>query len=57
MLTGDSKAAGESIAKEIGLDPVYTELLPHQKVLARSDVGIAMGGLAPMRPLRPPMWY
>ncbi|MDR2394063.1 MAG: cadmium-translocating P-type ATPase [Treponema sp.] len=73
MLTGDSKAVGEGIAKQIGLDRVYAELLPHQKVeclealeqdksgsgklvfvgdgindapaLARSDVGIAMGGL------------
>jgi Cd2+/Zn2+-exporting ATPase len=73
MLTGDSKAVGESIAQQIGLDAVYAELLPHQKVeilealeqqksgsgklvfvgdgindapaLARSDVGIAMGGV------------
>jgi Cd2+/Zn2+-exporting ATPase len=73
LLTGDSKAVGESIAAEIGLDTVYAELLPHQKVeylealeqqksgsgtlvfvgdgindapvLARSDVGIAMGGV------------
>ncbi|MDR1986828.1 MAG: cadmium-translocating P-type ATPase [Treponema sp.] len=73
MFTGDSKAVGESIANQIGLDTVYTELLPHQKVecleeleqhksssgklvfvgdgindapvLARSDVGIAMGGI------------
>ncbi|MDR1074539.1 MAG: cadmium-translocating P-type ATPase [Treponema sp.] len=73
MLTGDSKAVGESIAKQIDLDTVYAELLPHQKVeylealeqsksssgklvfvgdgindapvLARSDVGIAMGGV------------
>jgi Cd2+/Zn2+-exporting ATPase len=73
MLTGDSKVVGEGIAKQIGLDTVYTELLPYQKVeylealeqsksdsgklvfvgdgindapvLARSDVGIAMGGL------------
>jgi len=73
MLTGDSKAVGESIAREIGLDAVYTELLPHQKVeqleklekkkssggklvfvgdgindapvLARADIGIAMGAL------------
>ncbi|MDR1219924.1 MAG: cadmium-translocating P-type ATPase [Treponema sp.] len=73
MLTGDSKAVGESIAKQIDLDAVYAELLPHQKVeylealeqsksssgklvfvgdgindapvLARSDVGVAMGGV------------
>ncbi len=73
MLTGDSKATGESVAKELGLDAVYTELLPQQKVeqmeilsnqvakggklifvgdgindapvLARADVGVAMGGL------------
>lgn len=73
MLTGDTKATGERIAAEIGIDRVYTELLPHQKVeqleilekekkpagklifvgdgindapvLARSDIGIAMGGL------------
>ncbi len=73
MLTGDSKAVGEAIAREIGLDTVYSELLPHQKVekleqldktrkgkgklvfvgdgindapvLARADIGIAMGAL------------
>ena len=32
MLTGDLKAVGEAIARSIGLDEVYTELLPHQKV-------------------------
>ena len=32
MLTGDKKAVGESVAKELGLDEVYTELLPNNKV-------------------------
>lgn len=73
MLTGDNRATGEKVGKELGLDAVYTELLPQQKVekmeglvkevaagkklvfvgdgindapvLARADVGVAMGGL------------
>lgn len=73
MLTGDSKAVGDNIAHEIGLDAVYAKLLPNQKVeqleqieksehskgkvvfvgdgindapvLARADIGIAMGAL------------
>lgn len=73
MLTGDIKVVGEAIAREIGLDKVYTDLLPNQKVeqvesldrekqkngklvfvgdgvndapvLARADIGIAMGAL------------
>lgn len=73
MLTGDAKAVGEAVGKELGLDEVHAELLPQQKVeeiekidaakrgkekvafvgdgindtpvLARADVGIAMGGL------------
>lgn len=32
MLTGDRKAVGEAVAKEIGIDEVYTELLPAGKV-------------------------
>jgi Cd2+/Zn2+-exporting ATPase len=32
MLTGDSKAVGEKVARELGLDEVYTELLPAGKV-------------------------
>ncbi len=32
MLTGDAKSVGESVAKELGIDEVYTELLPADKV-------------------------
>ena len=32
MLTGDRKDVGENVAKELGLDKVYTELLPAGKV-------------------------
>ncbi len=32
MLTGDNKAIGEKIGQQLGLDEVYSELLPHQKV-------------------------
>lgn len=32
MLTGDAKAVGERISAELGLDEVYTELLPDGKV-------------------------
>ena len=32
MLTGDKKDVGENVAKELGLDKVYTELLPDGKV-------------------------
>lgn len=32
MLTGDRKEVGEKVASEIGLDEVYTELLPADKV-------------------------
>lgn len=73
MLTGDNKAVGYKVAKELKLDEVYAELLPGDKVdkveelltqkstngklafagdgindapvLARADIGIAMGGL------------
>ena len=74
MLTGDTKAAAEAAAKELGIDRVYSELLPQDKVtrveeliarngkggekvafagdglndapvLARADVGIAMGAM------------
>ena len=73
MLTGDQKSVGELVAKKLGINHVYTELLPADKVrkleeimlgrsrngkvafvgdgvndapvLARADIGIAMGGL------------
>ena len=73
MLTGDCQYVGEYVAKELGIDKAYAELLPADKVnkleeimaekagkgkvafvgdgvndapvLARADIGIAMGGL------------
>lgn len=73
MLTGDRQAAAMSVAEELGIKKVFSELLPGDKVekveelfaekgekealifvgdgindapvLARADVGIAMGGL------------
>ena len=73
MLTGDKKETAEAVAAEIGMDTVYAELLPADKVtkieeifakkngagkicfvgdgmndapvLARADIGIAMGGM------------
>ena len=34
LLTGDTKTTGNAIAKQAGIDEVYTELLPEQKVEA-----------------------
>ena len=73
MLTGDDERIGKAVARQLGLDEYYAQLLPDQKVeklelldskkrsgtklafigdgindapvLARADVGIAMGGL------------
>lgn len=70
MLTGDNQKIGEMIAKKLGVNKVYGDLLPEDKVekletimeksgkvafvgdgmndapvLARADIGIAMGGL------------
>lgn len=73
MLTGDHKSVADKVAKELGIDEVYSQLLPHQKVehveallakkssdqnlvfvgdgmndapvLARADIGVAMGGI------------
>ena len=32
MLTGDRKDVGEDVAKQLGMDKVFTELLPTDKV-------------------------
>ena len=32
MLTGDKKSVGESVAKDLGINKVYTDLLPDEKV-------------------------
>jgi len=32
MLTGDNKSIGSKVTKELGLDKVYAELLPADKV-------------------------
>lgn len=73
MLTGDSKKVADKVASELGIDEVYSELLPTDKVnqvekllanstdknklafvgdgindapvLARADIGVAMGGI------------
>ena len=70
MLTGDIKEVADVVAKELGIDYAYSELLPQDKVekveevlvenkvlafvgdglndapvLARADIGIAMGGI------------
>ena len=73
MLTGDNERTAESVARQLGIESVYAELMPEDKVeqieefmesqtenekvafvgdgindapvLARADVGIAMGGL------------
>ncbi|WP_057765577.1 heavy metal translocating P-type ATPase [Companilactobacillus tucceti] len=38
MLTGDNKAIGEDIALKLGLDKVYTDLLPEDKVDIVNDL-------------------
>jgi Cd2+/Zn2+-exporting ATPase/Cu+-exporting ATPase len=49
MLTGDNKPAAEAVAKQIGMDEVYAELLPEDKVklimnLMESGHRVAMVG-------------
>lgn len=43
ILTGDSKAAGEAAAKELGVDEVFTGLMPQDKV-AKAEALIANEG-------------
>ncbi len=38
MLTGDTKAVGEAVAKQLGLDEVHTQLLPADKVSAVEEL-------------------
>ena len=38
MLTGDRKATAEKVASEVGIDVVYSELLPHEKVIKLEEI-------------------
>ena len=38
MLTGDAKAVGEDTAKQLGIDEVYSELLPADKVAKAEEL-------------------
>ena len=51
MLTGDAKAVGESVAQELGLDEVHTQLLPADKV---TRVEALLGEVSPKGPW--PSW-
>ena len=45
ILTGDLKQTGEAVAKELGVDEVYTELMPQDKVeIAEKLIADGMGG-------------
>ncbi|MDR2485445.1 MAG: cadmium-translocating P-type ATPase [Treponema sp.] len=44
MLTGDTRLAGEAVARELGVDSVYTELLPHEKVRQLEQLESAKSG-------------
>lgn len=44
MLTGDSKAVADSVAAELGIDEVYSELLPGDKVAKVEELLAKKGG-------------
>ena len=44
MLTGDRAAAGEAVARELGVDEVYTELLPQDKVAKVEELLASLSG-------------
>ena len=46
MLTGDSRTAGEAAAQELGMDEVYCELLPGDKVDKVEELLAGLGGSA-----------
>ncbi|MDX6768801.1 MAG: heavy metal translocating P-type ATPase [Elusimicrobiota bacterium] len=46
MLTGDNKGTADEIAKELGLDEVYAELLPKDKVSAIEKLVARYGAVA-----------
>ncbi len=46
LLTGDTKTTGNAIAKQAGIDEVYAELLPEQKVEAIKKLGEKYGKVA-----------
>ena len=46
MLTGDNKLAGEKVANELGLDYVYTDLLPEDKLNLLDTIRNKFGDVA-----------
>ena len=46
MLTGDNQASADALAREIGLDETYAELLPHDKVSVVHRLKQAYGTVA-----------
>jgi len=38
MLTGDSRAVAQSVAKDLGLDDYFAEVLPHEKAVKVKEV-------------------